>query len=158
MKHNSKLRDELLKFLHGGHAHAEFDRAVSGLPANLQGTKAPNQPHTPWRLLEHMRIAQRDILDFSKDARHKSPSWPDEYWPPHDAPPDDSAWEKSVEQFLADRREMLALIANPTTDLLAPLPHGQGQTLLREALLVINHTAYHLGQLILLRRLLGLER
>ena len=149
------LRAHILAQLKGGEAHVEFDRAVAGLPPDQRGIKPPGQPHTPWCLVEHMRIAQHDILEFSKDARHKSPKWPDEYWPPDDAPPDNTAWERSIKQFKADRVELESLVKDPANDLLAALPHGKGQTLLREALLVVDHTSYHIGQLIIVRRLIG---
>ncbi len=149
------LRAHVLAQLKGGEAHVEFDRAVAKLPSNLRGAKPPGQPHTPWRLVEHMRITQNDILEFSKDARHKSPKWPDEYWPAGDAPPDEAAWERTIEEFKADRKELEAMVKDPANDLVAPLPHGKGQTLLREALLVVDHTSYHIGQLIIVRRLLG---
>ncbi|MDB5331009.1 MAG: transporter [Phycisphaerales bacterium] len=149
------LREHVLELLRGGHAHVEFDRAVGGLPAKLRGAKPPGQPHTPWRLLEHLRIAQRDILDFSRDGSHVSPDWPAGYWPPGDAPPNAKAWDQSVRAFKADSAAMQELVTNPATDLLAPIPGGKGQTVLREALLVADHNAYHLGQLIIIRRLLG---
>jgi hypothetical protein len=149
------LREHVLELLRGGHAHVEFDRAVGGLPAKLRGAKPPGQPHTPWRLLEHLCIAQRDILDFSRDSSHVSPDWPEGYWPPGDAPPDAKAWDRSVKAFKTDSAAMQELVTNPATDLLAPIPGGKGQTVLREALLVADHNAYHLGQLIIIRRLLG---
>jgi DinB superfamily len=149
------LRKHVLESLRGGHAHVEVDRAIGGLPAELRGAKPPGQPHTPWRLLEHMRIAQRDILDFSRDGSHVSPQWPEGYWPAGDAPPDEKAWDQSVKAFKSDAAAMQDLVANKATDLLAPIPGGQGQTLLREALLMADHNAYHLGQLIIVRRLLG---
>jgi uncharacterized damage-inducible protein DinB len=151
----ASLRDHLLYLLGGGGAHVNFDRAVANLPPKLRGAKPANMPHTPWRLLEHMRIAQWDILEFTRNPHHVSPPWPDGYWPAGDAPPDTTAWDKSVADFHADLRAMQDLIANPATDLFTPLPHGQGQTPLREALLVADHNAYHLGQLVTVRRLLG---
>jgi hypothetical protein len=149
------LRDHVLYLLRGGGAHLDFEKAIAGLPPALRGAKPAGQPHTPWRLLEHLRIAQWDILEFSRDPHHVSPPFPDGYWPKGDAPPDPSAWDRSVAAFRADLRATQDLVADPATDLLAPLPHGQGQTVLREALLVADHNAYHLGQLVLLRRLLG---
>jgi DinB superfamily len=149
------LREHLLYLLRGGGAHLDFEAAVADLPAHLRGGKPAGQPHTPWRLLEHLRLAQWDILEFSSDPRHESPPFPDGYWPAGDAPPDEGAWDRSVAAFRADLKAMQDLVADPATDLFAPLPHGQGQTLLREALLVADHNAYHLGQLVLLRRLLG---
>jgi hypothetical protein len=151
----SILRRHLIKLLRGRQAHVDFDAAVAGLPARLRGAKAPGLPFTPWRLLEHMRIAQWDILEFSRDAKHVAPKFPEGYWPASDAPPDTKAWERSVKAFRADLAAMQGLVANPATDLFAPIPHGQGQTVLREAMLVADHNSYHLGQLVLLRRALG---
>ena len=151
----TSLREHLLYLLKGGGAHLNFDKAIAGLPAGLRGAKPPGVPHTPWRLLEHLRIAQCDIVDFTRDPRHVSPSWPEGYWPAGDAPPDDEAWDRSVAAFRADLRAMQDLVADPATDLFTPLPHGEGQTALREALLVADHNAYHIGQLVVLRRLLG---
>lgn len=149
------LREHLLYLLRGGGAHLPFDKAVAGLPPELRGVRPAGSPHTPWRLLEHMRIAQRDILEFTRNPRHVSPSWPDGYWPQGDAPPDAPAWDRSVAAFEADLRAMAELVADPRTDLFTPLPHGKGQTALREALLVADHNAYHLGQLVEVRRMLG---
>jgi len=156
MKGAAKLiRDQLLELLKGGGAHLTFDDAVADLPKNLRGAKPPGQPHTPWRLVEHMRITQWDILQFSTNAKHVSPKWPEEYWPPDDAPPRATDWDKTIKQFRADNKAMRKLVADPKRDLLAPIPHGTGQTLFREAMLVADHTAYHLGQLVILRRILG---
>jgi uncharacterized damage-inducible protein DinB len=149
------LRQHLLYLLKEGGAHAKFEDVIKDLPAKLRGQKIPNFPHTAWMLLEHMRIAQRDILEFSRNARHKSPKWPDGYWPKIDAPPSPVAWTKSIATFRKDLKAMESLIRNPKTDLYAPLPWGEGQTVLREALLVADHNAYHIGQLVTLRRLLG---
>src|SRR5262249_33499122 len=123
--------------------------------AELRGAKPPGVPHTPWRLLEHMRIAQWDILEFTRDPHHVSPAWPEGYWPASDAPPHDGAWDRCVAAFRPHLRAREDVVGDPATDLLAPLPHGQGQTPLREALLVADHNAYHLGQLVVVRRLLG---
>jgi hypothetical protein len=149
------LRDHLLYLLRGGGAHLNFEKAVAGLPAELRGAKPPGVPHSSWRLLEHLRIAQWDILEFSRNPRHVSPEFDEGYWPASDAPPDDAAWDRSVNAFRADLRVMCDLVADPATDLFAPIPHGQGQTVLREALLVADHNAYHLGQLVVVRRVLG---
>jgi hypothetical protein len=151
----SALREHLLDLLRGGGAHLDFEAAVAGLPAHLRGAKVADLPHTPWRLLEHMRIAQWDILEFCRNPRHVSPPFPEGYWPAGDAPPDEAAWDRSVEAFRADLQAMQDLVADPATDLFAVIPHGQGQTVLREALLVADHNAYHLGQLVVVRRLLG---
>ena len=149
------LRQHLLELLQGGHAHAGFDAAVSGIPAGLRGKKPKGAPYTAWQLLEHLRLAQWDILEFSRDPKHVSPKWPEGYWPKTEAPPSAAAWDKSVRRFRADLKAMEKLVADPKSDLFAPFAHGDGQTLLREALLVADHNAYHIGQLVLLRRVLG---
>jgi hypothetical protein len=149
------LRQHLLYVLQDGGAHAKFADAIKGFPAKLRGKKIPGFPHTAWMLLEHMRIAQWDILEFSRNPKHQSPKWPEGYWPKTDAPASADAWTKSVTRFGQDLREMEALITDPKIDLYAPLPWGDGQTVLREALLIADHNAYHLGQFVTLRRLLG---
>ena len=153
--HDQALRQHVIDLLDGNQAHLTFDQAVADLPVPLRGLRAPATPHSPWRLLEHMRIAQWDILEFSRNPRHRSPEFPDGYWPVGDAPPDEAAWDRSVEAFRNDLQAMKDLVSNPGTDLLAPIPHGDGQTILREALLVADHNAYHLGQLVVVRRALG---
>ncbi len=155
MGSDKALREHLLELLRGGHAHLDFEKAIAGLPVDLRGAKPPGVPHTPWRLLEHMRIAQRDILRFSVDPEHVSPDFPDGYWPEGDAPPNSQAWAQSVAAFRADLSAMIDLVSDPETDLFKPIQIGQGQTILREALLVADHNAYHLGQLVIVRRLLG---
>ena len=155
MTDDAVLREHLVNLLRGRGAHLDFEKAMDGLPVALRGARAPELPFTPWRLLEHMRIAQWDILEFSRDAKHVSPAWPDGYWPAGDAPANGAAWNKSVAAFRRDLAEMEALVRNPATNLFAKIPHGTGQTILREALLVADHNSYHLGQLIVLRRLLG---
>ena len=152
---HTSLREHLLYLLRGGGAHLHFDKAVANIPPALRGATVPPVPHSPWRLLEHLRIAQWDILEFCRNPDHVSPHWPDGYWPNGNAPPDDSAWDQSVHMFRADLAAMCARVADPATDLFAPIPHGDGQTILREALLVADHNAYHLGQLVVVRRLLG---
>jgi DinB superfamily len=149
------LRKHLAKLLEGGEAHVEFDRVVEDFPSALRGVRPAGAPHTPWQLVEHIRIAQWDILEFSRNPRHASPEWPEGYWPKGEAPHDETAWKRSLEAFRRDRREMIWLVKDPGTNLLAPIPHGQGQSVFREVLLAVDHTAYHLGQLVLLRRLLG---
>ncbi len=155
MTHDESLRQHLVDLLTGENAHASFDRAIAGLPENLRGAKPPSLPHTPWRLVEHLRIAQWDILEFSRNPDHVSPEFPQGYWPEGEAPPDGEAWDHAVEAFRADLTAMVALITDPSTDLYARIPHGEGQTILREALLTADHNAYHVGQLIVVRRLLG---
>jgi len=153
--HDQSLRKHLLYLLAGGGAHANFEDVVKALPPKLRGAKPANYPHSPWMLLEHMRIAQWDILEFSRNSKHASPSWPEGYWPDRDAPSSASAWEKSANNFRADLKAMQDLVADPRTDLFARIPWGDGQTILREALLVADHNSYHLGQLVDVRRLLG---
>jgi hypothetical protein len=155
MNTDKALREHLLHLLRGGGAHLHFDAALAELLPKLRGARPPGIPHTPWRLLEHMRIAQWDILEFSRNPRHVSPKFPDGYWPEGDAPPDDTAWDRSVAAFRADLQAMQNLVADPKTDLFARIPHGEGQTILREALLIADHNAYHLGQLVCVRRALG---
>jgi DinB superfamily len=138
-----------------GHAHLDFERAIADRPAEPRGARPPGLPHSPWRLVEHLRIARWDILRFSVDPDHVSPGFPEGYRPEGDAPPDPGAWDRSVAAFRADLRAMIDLVADPETDLFAPISHGQGQTVLRVALLVADHNAYHLGQLVTVRRLLG---
>ncbi len=152
---DADLRKHLIELLRSRGAHTDFDEAVDGLPEELRGTRVKDVPFTPWRLLEHLRLAQWDILEFSRNAKHKSPKWPEGYWPDGDAPSNSAAWDASVAAFRRDLVEMEKLVKDPSKDLFAPIPHGQGQTLLREALLVADHNSYHVGQLILLRRLMG---
>lgn len=154
MKKPDALRQHLINLLTKAEAHVDLEGSIKKFPVKLQGRKPASSPHTPWQLLEHIRIAQWDILEFSKRAKHKSPKWPDEYWPKEEAPPSGRAWDKSVKQIQTDLKAMVKLIADPKEDLFAAIPHGDGQTLLREALLISDHNAYHLGQLVLLRRIL----
>ncbi len=148
------LRKWLVWLLEGGYAHADFDSAVRGVPPKLQAAHAPGLPHTPWQLLEHMRLAQWDILDFSRNPNYQERPFPEGYWPVGEAP-GRGEWEKSVQAFHADLAAMVKLIKNPKTDLHAKISWGDGQTILREALLMADHNAYHLGQLVLVRRVLG---
>jgi hypothetical protein len=154
MKKIDPVRQHISDLLIKAEAHISLREALKDFPIKLRGSKPEGGPHTPWQLLEHIRIAQRDILEFSRSAKHKSPKWPDEYWPKMEAPPSATAWDKSVKQVLADLEAMNKLIADPKGDLTARIPHGEGQTLLREALLVADHNSYHLGQLVMVRRIL----
>lgn len=149
------LREHVVYLLDGGGAHLTFDKAVTGLSAELRGARPAGAPHSAWQLIEHLRIAQWDILEFSGNPKHTSPEWPKGYWPETEAPPDAKAWDKSLKAFHSDLDSMKKMVASPSTDLYAPIPHGEGQTILREALLVADHNSYHLGQLVLLRRMLG---
>jgi hypothetical protein len=150
---SAALRAHVLELLAGGHAHVDFDKAVAGLPADLRNRVPKGLPHTPWRLLEHLRIALWDILKFSTDPAHVSPKWPDGYWPTGQAT--DASWRRSVRRFREDLATMRVLVADPSSDLFARIPWGDGQTLLREALLAADHNAYHIGELVVVRRLLG---
>ena len=136
LDHDDSLRQHLLELLKGGNAHTSHEQAIAGLPLKLRGQKAAGLPHSPWMLLEHMRIAQRDILEFSRNAGHVSPDWPEGYWPRTEAPPSAAAWNASVKKFRQDLKAMRDLVANPKTDLYARIPWGDGQTILREALLI----------------------
>ena len=150
------LREHVLYLLRDGGAHVGFDDAMGDWPLQLAGAKVANFPHTAWMLLEHMRIAQRDILEFSRNRKHVSPAWPEGYWPAAEAPATEKAWTDSMNAFRKDLRAMEKLVADRKTDLYAKIPGGDGQTILREALLVADHNAYHLGQLVTLRKSIGI--
>jgi len=150
------LREQLLALISSGEAHADFDAAIGDWPVQLAGAKVANFPHTAWMLLEHMRIAQWDILEFSRNPKHVSPKWPEGYWPTSEAPANEKEWGTSIAEFKKDRRTMEQLVANLKSDLFAKFPWGDGQTLLREALLLADHNSYHLGQLVMLRKCMGI--
>jgi len=150
------LREHLLYLLRDGGAHVGFDAAMGDWPVQLAGAKVANFPHTAWMLLEHMRIAQWDILEFSRNRKHVSPEWPEGYWPASEAPPSEKAWQASMASFKKDLRAMEKLVSEKKTDLYAKIPWGDGQTILREALLVADHNAYHLGQLVMMRKSIGI--
>jgi hypothetical protein len=152
---DKSLREHVVNLLKGGGAHVSFDDAVKDLPAELRGKRPKGADHSPWEVLEHMRIALWDILEFTRDPKHVSPEFPSGYWPKTQAPPDAKAWDKSVHAFRADAKALADLVDDEATDLLARLPHGDGHTVLREALVAADHNAYHLGELVLVRRLLG---
>jgi hypothetical protein len=150
------LREQLSRLLNWTDAHVGFDAAVADIPADLRGRQPPGVPYSPWQLLEHLRLAQHDILDFCVNANYKELlKWPDDYWPSSPLPTSPAAWDESINQFRRDRKALQELAADPTVDLTARIPHGQGQTFLRELVLVADHSAYHVGQLVLVRRLLG---
>ncbi|MGB7283858.1 MAG: DinB family protein [Candidatus Acidiferrum sp.] len=149
------LREQVAYLLKGGGAHIHFMDALDEFPPANYGTFADALPHTGWQLLEHVRLAQWDILEFSRNPKHVSPNFPEGYWPKTPIPPNDKAWAESVAAFERDLQAMVRLVQNPRTDLFAKIPHGRGQTILREALLLADHNAYHLGQLVDLRRALG---
>lgn len=154
MKTADPLRQHLVNLLTKAEAHMDVQGALDEFPVELRGRKPKGAPHTPWQLLEHMRIAQWDILELSLNAKHVSPKWPEGYWPQTEAPPDEKAWTKSVKQFLADLDRVCQMVSDAKLDLFAKIPHGEGQTYLREALLVADHNAYHVGQLVMVRRIL----
>ncbi len=155
MASDAALRKHLEQLLDWQDAHIGFDAVLKNWPAKLRGVRPRGAAHSAWQLLEHMRIAQWDILEFSRDAKHVSPKWPEGYWPASAAPPNSAAWGKCLRLFRRDLKAMQKLVLNPRTKLFAPIPHGEGQTIFREAVLIADHHAYHLGQLVLLRRLLG---
>ena len=155
MDHDALLRKQLAALLTSGEAHADFEAAIKDLPRNLRGKVPDNAEHSAWQLVEHLRIALWDIVEFSRSAKHKSPKWPEGYWPKSPEPPNEKAWDETVEAIRADLKVFAALISDKDTDLYAKIPHGDGQTVLREVLLAADHNAYHVGQIVLVRRLLG---
>ncbi|HZD93861.1 MAG TPA: DinB family protein [Candidatus Sulfotelmatobacter sp.] len=155
MKNNNAVREHLLYLLKGDGAHLDFDSAVKDLPVELRGARPQGAAHSPWELLEHLRIAQLDVLDSIRDAKHISPEFPVGYWPQSQVPANETAWEKSAEAFRADFEALVKLINNDSTDLLGPIPHVEGQTIFRKIAMLADHNAYHLGQLVVLRRMLG---
>ena len=153
---NSPLQQHLINLLNFEGAHVGFDEAVRGLSDQLRGKKAKGFPHTAWQLVEHMRIAQWDILEFSRNSKQVSPKWPDGYWPGSSAPANEVAWKKSIAAFRNDLEQIKKLVGEADEQqLYARIPHGDGQTLLREALLIADHNSYHLGQMVMLRKMLG---
>ena len=155
MERSDMLREQLIKLLDWQDAHVNFDDAVEGIPAQSQGVRPEGLPYSPWQLLEHVRLTQRDILDFCRDPSYEAPKWPDDYWPKSAIPTTPEAWQESVAAYRADREALKEIIADPKLDLYARIPHGGGQTYLREVLLVADHSAYHVGELVAVRRLLG---
>ena len=155
MTNEKSLRKHLVELLDGGHAYAPFDKIIAGFPPKFRGEIPNGLPHSAWMLLEHLRFTQWDILDFSQNPKYVTPKWPDDYWPKSPSPPSTAAWDKSIKSFQDDLDAMKMLVSDPTTDLFAKIPWGDGQSVLREALLVADHNAHHLGQLIDVRRLVG---
>jgi hypothetical protein len=149
------VREHLARLLSWDEAHASFDKAVAGLAASLRGRAPAGLPYSPWQLVEHLRITQHDILDFCRNPAYQELDWPDDYWPAAAAPPSSAAWDESLRRFGEDRAELQALARDPAIDLTARIPHGTGQTCLRELLLAADHAAYHVGELVVVRRLLG---
>jgi hypothetical protein len=155
VSNDTAVREHLIWQLEGGHAHTKFDEAVKGFPLDRAGERPSGVSYSAWELLEHMRIAQHDVLHFSLSAEHVSPEWPSGYWPATPAPKNEGEWNKAIRSFRKDLGEFVAALRDPGQDLYRPFPWGEGQTLFREALQVADHNAYHLGQLVLVRRLLG---
>lgn len=151
---DQSLRDHVLYVLRGEGAHITFEDFVADFPVARCGEHLEGLPYTAWQVLEHMRIAVWDILEFSRDAKHVSPKWPEGYWPPQDQVGNAELWQETVAKFRDDLKQMEQLVASPETDLLAKIPHGSGQTIMREALLVADHNSYHLGVLLAMSRML----
>jgi hypothetical protein len=149
------LRDQLVELLHGGSAHATAAAALDDFPVELRAKKPDGAPHNGWQLLEHLRLALSDLLNFCTNAEYLEPKWPDDYWPKSEEPPEPDSWDKSVAAFKTDLEAFEALIKDPAGNIYATIPWGQGQSVFREVLLAADHTSYHVGQLVLLRRLLG---
>jgi hypothetical protein len=156
VSNDKSLRELLGRLLEWEDAHVGFDRAIDGIPADLRGRTPAGMPYSAWQLLEHLRLAQHDILDFCVNPGYHEMKWPDDYWPKSPAPPSTTAWDESVEAYKKDRRALQDLAMDPKRDLHAKISHGSGQTYLREIVLVADHTSYHVGQLILVRRVLGI--
>ena len=156
MANDTGIRDHLARLLDWREAHVEFDAAVDGVGPEHRGVVAPGTEHSLWQLIEHLRIAQNDIFDFCVNPKYREKKWPDDYWPKNPAPPSDAAWDESIASYVRDRDAFKQLTRNPATELTATIAHGSGQTYLREILLVADHTAYHVGQIVLVRRLLGI--
>ncbi|HET9250842.1 MAG TPA: DinB family protein [Candidatus Eisenbacteria bacterium] len=156
MNADASLREHLVALLDWKDAHATFDKAVEGVAAEDRGKVPDGATHSIWQVVEHLRLAQRDILDFCVNAKYEEPDWPDDYWPLNPAPPSAAAWDESLAGYREDRGRMMDLAKDASTDLFARIPHGTGQTYLREILLVADHNAYHIGQIVLIRRLLGI--
>jgi DinB family protein len=152
------LRQQVAKALEWADAHVDFERVVEGVPADARGRKPQGLPYSLWQLLEHLRLSQRDILEFCRNPKYVEMKWPDDYWPKADAPPDAAAWDRSIAEFRRDRTAVKALAIDPDLDLFATIPHGSGQTYLRELLLIIDHNAYHIGEMVAARRIMGLWR
>ena len=149
---SAALREQLRRILSWQDAHVGFEKSVEGLAPRHRGVRVSGFPHSAWELVEHLRITQRDILDFCRDPSYEEPTWPDDYWPSSPEPPSDQAWDDSVAAFREDRAALEALAIDESIDLFAKIPHGTGQTYIRELLLVADHNAYHLGQLVVVRQ------
>jgi uncharacterized damage-inducible protein DinB len=151
----NNLIKELVALLEKGHAHVSFNDAVKNIPFEDLGKRPNNLPYSIWQITEHIRLAQWDILDFSRNENYKELKWPDDYWPKEAAPENEAAWQNCIERINADLNTFIELLQDSGSDIFKPFPHGNGQTLLREALLIADHNSYHTGEIIILRRLLG---
>jgi hypothetical protein len=156
MNSDAPVREQLARLLAWEDAHVGLEKAVADIPHALRGKQPAHVPYSPWQLLEHLRRTQRDILEFCRNSNYEELKWPDDYWPASAAPSSPGEWEESLKEYRRDRKALQELAADPSIDLTARIPHGQGQTYLRELVLVADHTAYHIGQLVLVRRLLGI--
>jgi hypothetical protein len=146
------LRNQLVEFLHGSDAHLDFESAVEDFPEEHFGMVPPGAPHSAWQLVEHIRFTLHDLLVFSTDSHYSAPKWPEDYWPKELAPASREAWDTSIKAVEEDLEEFEKLITNPESNLYAEIPWGDGQTLLREVLLAGDHTSYHVGQLVILKK------
>jgi hypothetical protein len=155
VQNDAILRQQLVELLKGGNAHTDFENAIRDFPGEARGKRPKGAEHSPWQVLEHLRITLWDILEFSRNPDHKSPDWPVGYWPGTQAPPDAKAWDRSINTYCEDLKSLCALITDEHTDLFAKIPHGDGQTILREALVAADHNSYHIAEMVLLRRILG---
>lgn len=151
---NTAIIDNLINLLNKGNAHISVDEALKDIPFEILGSKPEGVPYSIWQLAEHIRIAQEDILNFSKDSQYQSPNWPDDYWPKEVKPTSKEAWENCIAQIKKDRKSFITLLRNSADSLFTPFPYGDGQTLLREALVLADHQSYHTGEIIILRRIL----
>ncbi len=154
MNPDTLLREQLRTLLLGGNAHMTFDEAVADFPRERMNTKPPHVTYTPWHLLEHLRIAQWDILEFIRNPKYVSPPWPEGYWPAQNAQADEAAWAKTIASFRADQRALSEIVTDSSINLSTPIPHGNGQTILREILVVADHNAYHIGEFAVLRQVM----
>jgi hypothetical protein len=155
MSAENALREQLLRLLEGGNAHMTFEEAVADYPMERINVVFPNGTYTPWHLLEHLRISQWDILDFMRNPNYREMEWPKDYWPPQDRTATEADWTQTIRSFQADMQVLQALVRDPQTDLYATIPHGTGQTMLREILLVADHNAYHIGEFAIMRQVMG---
>jgi hypothetical protein len=154
MSNDEVLREQLLSLLGGGRAHMSFDQAVGDFPMDAINAHAPNATYSPWDLLEHIRLAQRDILDFIRDPDYESPAWPKGFWPAEDEQADEAMWQQTINAIRADRKALQDLVSDPDTDMTAPIPHAADYNILREVLIAADHFGYHLGEFAMMRQVM----